>query len=138
MCDSEERQLQASEEQSNSGSESSRPSSPAAAMATNSSADESSDKDNKFVKKLDLTASNVAAQWKTFKSQFSIYQVAKAYSKMESEDIKIANMLLLMGRDCVPIYDQFTFSTTVETQKKTLENVIKMFDDHFEPVKNII
>ena len=54
------------------------------------------------------------------------------------EDIKIANMLLLMGRDCVPIYDQFTFSTTVETQKKTLENVIKMFDDHFEPVKNII
>ena len=76
-------------------------------MATNSSADESSDKDNKFVKKLDLTASNVAAQWKTFKSQFSIYQVAKAYSKMESEDIKIANMLLLMGRDCVPIYDHF-------------------------------
>ena len=140
MCDSEEGQLLASEEQSNSGSESStsRSSSPAATMATNSSADESSDKDNKFVKKLDLTASNVAAQWKTFKSQFSIYQVAKAYSKMESEDIKIANMLLLMGRDCVPIYDQFTFSTTVETQKKTLENVIKMFDDHFEPVKNII
>ena len=101
------------------------------------SADDNNDKD-KFVTKLDLTASNVAIQWKTFKSQFSIYKIAKNYSKMSSEDIKIANMLLLMGRDCVPIYDQFKFDDKVETQKKTLDNVIKLFDNHFEPVKNVI
>ena len=93
------------------------------------------DEKDKFVRKLDLTASNVAAQWQTFKSQFSIYQVAKDYSKM-SEEVKIANMLLLMGRDCVPIYDQFTFSDSVENTKKTLVNTITMFDNHFEPVKN--
>ena len=97
----------------------------------------SNDEKDKFVRKLDLTASNVAAQWQTFKSQFSIYQVAKDYSKM-SEEVKIANMLLLMGRDCVPIYDQFTFSDSAENIKKTLVNAITMFDNHFEPVKNLI
>ena len=37
----------------------------------------SNDENDKFVRKLNLTASNVAAQWQTFKSQFSINQVAK-------------------------------------------------------------
>lgn len=92
---------------------------------------------DKFVTKLDLTASNVASQWQTFKSQFSIYQVAKKFSEMDDE-VQIANMLLLMGRSCVPIYDQFTFDDSTESKKKTLKNVIKMFDNHFEPVKNVI
>lgn len=95
-----------------------------------------SDRD-KFVMKLDLTASNVAARWQTFKSQFAVYQIAKDFAGM-AEEVRIANMLLLMGRDCVSIYDQFVFSATVENQKKKLVNVIRMFDNHFEPVKNLI
>jgi hypothetical protein len=92
---------------------------------------------DKFVKKLDLTSSNVAAQWKIFKSQLEIYKLAKGFSAM-TEEVQIANMLLLMGRDCVPIYDQFVFNEEVATKKKTLKNVITMFDKHFEPVKNLI
>ena len=52
-----------------------------------------------------------------------------------SEEVKIANMLLLMGRDCVPKYDQFTFSDSAGNTKKTLVNIITMFDNHFEHVK---
>lgn len=102
-------------------------------MAT---AGEYSDKE-KFVTRLDLTASNVASLWKVFKSEFGIYQIAKSFSKM-SEEVKIANMLLLMGRDSVPIYNQFVFNESADATKKTLVNVIAMFDMHFEPVKNVI
>lgn len=90
------------------------------------------------MKRLDLTASaNLSAQWKTFKSQFAIYQLAKKFKDMD-DDEQIANMLLLMGSDCVPIFDQFQFSDTEANKKKTLKNVISMFDNHFEPVKNVI
>ncbi|XP_067950449.1 uncharacterized protein [Watersipora subatra] len=54
------------------------------------------------------------------------------------KDEKIANVLLLMGPESVPIYDQFVFNEEQEAQKKTLTNVLRYFDAHFEPVKNII
>lgn len=92
---------------------------------------------DRFVKKLDLTSSNLATSWRTFKAQFEVVKIAKKFGDM-SEEEQIANVLLLMGSDCLPIYSQFTFSDTVEDQKKKLVNVIAMFDRHFEPVKNTI
>ncbi|XP_067937197.1 uncharacterized protein [Watersipora subatra] len=53
-------------------------------------------------------------------------------------DQQTANLLLLMGSDSVPIYNQFTFHATEEGRTKILDNVIAMFDRHFEPVKNVI
>ena len=47
---------------------------------------------------------------------------------------QIANLLLLMGSDSVPIFNQFTFNEEVEGQKRTLDNVIAMFDRHFDLV----
>jgi len=43
-----------------------------------------------------------------------------------------------MGPESVPIYSQFEFEEAVNTKKKTLKNVMSMFDQHFEPVKNVI
>ena len=37
----------------------------------------SESKQEKFVKTIDLTASNLSAKWKIFKEQFAIYKVVK-------------------------------------------------------------
>ena len=83
--------------------------------------------DKKFVRPLDFSAGNLAAAWKVFKDQFSIYNVVKKLGGM-TVDEQIGHMLMCMGSDAVPIYSQFTFSTTDENRKKKLANVIKMFD----------
>lgn len=96
-----------------------------------------SQESSRFVRRLNFTGGNLATEWKTFKAQFEIYKVAKKFADMEEEE-QIANLLLLMGSDSVPIYNQFTFHATNEGETKTLANVLAMFDRHFEPVKNVI
>ena len=92
-----------------------------------------SNKDDKFVQRLDFKDENLSTKWKTFKAQFDILKIAKKYADMEEEE-QIANLLMLMGSDSVPIYGQFTFDGG-EGQTKTLVNVLAMFNRHFEPVK---
>lgn len=92
---------------------------------------------NSFVKKLSFSSSNLAADWKQFKAQLDIYKIAKKFGDMGEEE-KIANALLLMGSESVPIYQQFTFDEEVPTKEKTLDNVLTMFANHCEPVKNTI
>jgi hypothetical protein len=98
----------------------------------------SESKQEKFVKTIDLTASNLSAKWKIFKEQFAIYKVVKGIDAMTTEDEKICHMLVVMGSDAVPVYNQFVFDQSVAAKKKTLANVIKFFDEYFEPVKNVI
>lgn len=99
-----------------------------------------SSREDRFCKRIDFSSGNLATEWKAFKLQFSVYKIAKRYKDM-SEEEQISNMLVQMGCDSVPIYSQFVFDLT-ETpaagRAKTLENAIKMFDDYFEPVKNVI
>ena len=94
-------------------------------------------KEEKFVKQLDFSSVSLAADWRRFKSQFAVFKVAKKFSAMDDEE-QIANLLVLMGPDSVPIFDQFVFDETKDAEKKTLTNVLKFFDDHFEPVKSVI
>lgn len=94
-------------------------------------------KEDRFVQRLNFGGDNLALSWKTFKAQFAVVKIAKKYADMGAEE-QIANLLLLMGSDSVPIFNQFTFNEEVEGQKRTLDNVIAMFDRHFEPVKNVI
>ena len=94
------------------------------------------DASTNFVSRISFASStNLAADWKLFKAQLNIYMVAKKFDKMGEE--KIANTLLLMGSESVPIYEQFVFSDT-ENERKTLANVLRMFEKHCEPVKNTI
>lgn len=94
-------------------------------------------KDERFVQRLNFSGSNLSAGWKKFKAQLNIYKIAKKFSEMQ-ENERIANTLLLMGADSVPIYEQFIFDETKDEAKETLDNVLLMFDKYFEPVKNII
>lgn len=55
-----------------------------------------------------------------------------------SEEEQIANLLVLMGSDSVLIYEQFSFNEDDPTTAKTLDNTLKLFDAHFEPVRNVI
>ena len=74
--------------------------------------------------------------WKTFKTQFAVVKIAKKYADIEAEE-QIVNLLLLMGSDSVPIFNQFTFDDEIERQMRMLHNVIAMFDRHFESVKTL-
>lgn len=100
-------------------------------------AEGSSTRDERFVKKLNFSSESLALDWKMFKAQFEIFKVAKKYGEMSAEE-QIANLLVLMGPESVPIYAQFQFNNEVPAQAKTLANVIRLFDTHFEPVKNVI
>lgn len=94
-------------------------------------------KNEKFVRQIDFSSANVAASWKAFKSQFSIYKIAKKLGAMTSEE-QICNMLVQMGPDSVQIYEQFKYDEDKEAEKKNLANTITFFDAYFEPVKNVI
>lgn len=93
----------------------------------------SSSRADKFVSKIDFNGTNVDAAWKKFKAQFRIYALAKGYGAKQAEE-QVANMLVLMGAESVPIYEQFVFPSSTPS----LEDVKKAFDEYFEPVKNII
>jgi hypothetical protein len=95
-----------------------------------------SNKEDKFVQRLDFKDENLSIKWKTFKAQFNIFKIAKKYADLGEEE-RIANLLMLMGSDSVPIYEQFTFGSG-EGETRTLANVLAMFDRHFEPVRNVI
>ncbi|XP_067949927.1 uncharacterized protein [Watersipora subatra] len=94
-------------------------------------------KPEKFVKPLDLSSGNLATAWKVFKEQFNIYVIVKKLREL-TVDEQIGHMLMAMGSDSVPVYNQFTFVPSDENKKKTLANCIKFFDAYFEPVKNVI
>ena len=72
---------------------------------------------DRFVKKLNFSGGNVAAEYKMFKDQLAIYKIAKKFSDMPQEE-QIANTLLLMGSESVPIYQQFTFDESKEDKKR--------------------
>lgn len=94
-------------------------------------------KKDSFLKEIDFSSSNVAAEWKAFKNKFKIYRIAKKFGEMSQEE-QIANLLLKMGGDSVDIYDEFQFDDSDDATKKTLDNTLTFFDNHFEPVKNIL
>ena len=94
-------------------------------------------KEKQFVKGINFSSGNLAAKWKEFKDNFEFYRIVKKYDDMETEEEKIANMLVLLGSDSVRVYKQFKFNETKDDTKRTLDNTIKYFDRYFEPVKNV-
>ena len=83
-------------------------------------------REDKFVKQLNFSSGNLAQEWRTFKSRFAIYKVAKGFADM-ADEVQIANLLVLMGPESVHIYDHFVFDETKDDKKKVLHNVVSMF-----------
>jgi hypothetical protein len=72
---------------------------------------------DKFVKPLDFSSGNLAAAWKVFKEQFKVYVIVKKLGGL-SVDEQIGHMLMSMGSDSVPVYNQFTFVESDANKKK--------------------
>lgn len=87
-----------------------------------------------FVSRIDLKATNLGAEWARFRSQFHVYCLAKGIYNLNTEDEKIANLIMQMGPECLPIYEQFYWNRL----RPSLDRAIAKFDDYFEPVKNLI
>ena len=73
-------------------------------------------KEDHFVQKLNCGGENLALSWKTFNAKLEVVKIAKKYVDMGAEE-QIVNLLLLMGSDSVPIFNQFTFNKEVEGQR---------------------
>ena len=58
----------------------------------------------------------MALSWKTFNTKLEAMKIAKKYVDMGAEE-QIVNLLLLMGSDSVPIFNQFTFNKEVKGQR---------------------
>lgn len=96
-------------------------------------ADNLKDKE-RFVSRLDLKSTNLPAAWEKFKTEFSVYCMAKDLHSLPHER-QVANMLLLIGPDCLPIVGQFHWGYG---EKKTLDTMMEKFDNHFQPIRNLI
>ncbi|KAL1262289.1 hypothetical protein QQF64_007554 [Cirrhinus molitorella] len=77
---------------------------------------------------------NMAENWKKWKQKFGLYMTA---SGVETKDKKIQSCTLLhvIGDEALEIYNTFDF---IETEDKdNVKEIIKKFDDYFEPQKNV-
>ncbi|XP_050548028.1 uncharacterized protein LOC126909633, partial [Daktulosphaira vitifoliae] len=87
----------------------------------------------KIPKNLSLDG-NLAVNWRRFYQQFEIFLLASG-SYEKPDEVKIAILLNVAGEKLVDIYNTFTFDRRT---KRTYDNVITLFKNHFEPKKNII
>lgn len=95
---------------------------------------------DRFVVAMDFSANNLFATWERFKNQFEVFRLAKSINN-KTQDVQIANLLMKMGVESIPVYNQFTWfkeGDEGELEEKTYEKVIDKFDKYFRPVKNVI
>lgn len=81
---------------------------------------------------LDLSASNVSAEWKTFKQCFFNYELASG-SNAESDEKRTAIFLKIIGKDALKVYN--TFSWNQESDKQKINEVISKFEEYCNPRK---
>lgn len=77
---------------------------------------------------------NVAENWKLWKGRFINYVKASEVDKKDN-GVKCALLLHYMGQECYRIYT--TFNIPEDEQAMPLKDLIKKFDDHFQPRKNL-
>ncbi|KAF0747865.1 Uncharacterized protein FWK35_00020961 [Aphis craccivora] len=83
----------------------------------------------------DLSGSNVAEKWKSFKQRFDIYLLASNQQQCEGKR-KTALMLHCLGSEILPILNGFEFKKTNDAAD--YEIVVSKFNEYFIPKKNIV
>ena len=76
-------------------------------------------------KPLSLTG-NVGQNWKTFKRDFTNYEVATKLNK-ENMEIRVATLLSCIGSNAMDIYDGFPMS---EEQRKQIPDILRAFENY--------
>ncbi|KAK9746917.1 hypothetical protein QE152_g5741 [Popillia japonica] len=78
---------------------------------------------------------NVAANWRLWKQKFQLYMLASGKSN-KTDDVKVATLLNFLGDEGIEIYNTFEYET--EGDENKLNIVLKKFDEHCQPMKNIV
>ena len=78
---------------------------------------------------------DLVSNWEYFKDSWNNYATATELSK-KSEEIVVATLLSIMGKECHQIYKNLPLSA--EERKKKTETVLAKLTEHFEPKRNII
>ena len=77
---------------------------------------------------------NIAQSWKEWKQQFELYLVAAEKTKAAGET-QVAMLFCSMGPQWIKVFNKFKYNEAGDEKK--LDEVIKKFDDFFEPKKLI-
>ena len=77
---------------------------------------------------------NLSDNWQRWKQRWNLYWKASGLNTKPA-DVQCAMLLHLIGEDSLRVYNTFEFSNPEDVNK--LEIIIKKFDDHFNPKKNV-
>lgn len=76
---------------------------------------------------------NLSENWKLWRQRFENYLVASEIGKKD-ESIQVAQLIHYIGVEGIRIYNTFTLN---EDDNKKLKKVLKCFENHFLPKKNL-
>ena len=74
-------------------------------------------------------------EWPQWKQRFERYATITDLSSKDGE-IQVSTLVYALGSDAETVFSSFTF--TDENEKKDITIVMKKFDDHFVPKRNVI
>lgn len=75
------------------------------------------------------------ASWPAWRQRFARFRIATKLDK-EDGDVQVNSLLYAMGKQAEPIFSTFTFSA--EDENQYYNAVVKKFDEHFVPKRNLI
>lgn len=78
---------------------------------------------------------DLSANWKLWKQKFHIYLLATG-KDTETDDVKIAILLHLMGDEGIEIYNTFEYEEGEDQEE--LNTVIDKFESYCNPIKNLV
>ncbi|XP_072165927.1 uncharacterized protein [Diadema setosum] len=81
-----------------------------------------------------LTRGNPADNWKSWKQQFSIYKIASGLGN-KGKNVQVNTLLHVAGPEALRIYNTFDYAE--DEDREDVDLLIKKFDGHFLPQKNI-
>jgi hypothetical protein len=86
-------------------------------------------------KSLNISATNLAEEWKNWSQRFDIFITATEASK-KPEPVQLAMFLSSIGDDALKVYN--TFEYTDDEDKDKLATIRQKFSNYFSPRKNVV
>ncbi|KYN27997.1 hypothetical protein ALC57_02574 [Trachymyrmex cornetzi] len=77
---------------------------------------------------------NLNENWHKVRQSFDIF-LKVTNNIIKSDEVKIAILLNIVGKDGVELYNKFNLE---ETEKKNLAKVLQCFEEHCNPKKNVV
>lgn len=75
--------------------------------------------------------------WPDWKQHFSRYRIATKLNK-EPADVQVSALIYSMGPEAEQVYNSFVSPDDDEGEEEDFDQVLKLFDAHFVPKRNVI